>query len=115
MTTVMTNHHYAIADAEERKTGDRSKREKPKESRKKPFPKTQTLPVRKDNTSESLAAHQGLSPIASSGTTYTPKSSSSTGHLWKFPALDYEIRQHPEKGSIQSLSDLDNRLESLHE
>ena len=104
----------AVPDAEVRKISDRTKRQKQKEPRKH-LPKTQTLPVRKDNTSESLAAHQGLSPIASSGTTYTPKSSSSTGHLWKFPALDYEIRQHPEKGSIQSLSDLDNRLESLHE
>ncbi|KAK7101352.1 hypothetical protein V1264_024143 [Littorina saxatilis] len=102
-------------DAQERKASadHKGKRDKSKEGRKL-LPKTQTLPVKKDNTADSLTAHPGLSPIASSGTTYTPKSSSSTGHLWKFPA-EYEIRQHPEKGSITSLSDLDNRLESLHE
>ncbi|XP_076438775.1 voltage-gated inwardly rectifying potassium channel KCNH6-like [Babylonia areolata] len=97
--------------------GRRTEKEdlKSKEAARKSLPKTHALPVRKDNTSESLTAQQGLSPIASSGTTYTPKSSSSTGHLWKFPALDCEIRQHPEKGSIQSLSDLEHRVENLYD
>ncbi|KAL8622300.1 hypothetical protein ACOMHN_043304 [Nucella lapillus] len=72
--------------------------------------------VKKDVTSaDSFTAHPALSPMESSGTTYTPKSSSSTGHIWKFPAPDYEHRQCPDKHLIQSLSELDNRLESLHE
>ena len=65
----------AVPDAEVRKISDRTKRQKQKEPRKH-LPKTQTLPVRKDNTSESLAAHQGLSPIASSGTTFHSQSQS---------------------------------------
>ncbi|KAL8622334.1 hypothetical protein ACOMHN_043338 [Nucella lapillus] len=97
------------------KSKTRIQREKSTKEGRNSSTKTRTLPVKKDNTSESLTAHQPLSPMASSGTTYTPKSSSSTGHLWKFPPLDYEIRQHPEKGSIQSLSDVEHRLESLHE
>ncbi|XP_076438779.1 voltage-gated inwardly rectifying potassium channel KCNH2-like [Babylonia areolata] len=105
------------ADPAAKKCKARIQRERPATDPRKPAePKARTLPVKKDNTSESLTtAQQGLSPMASSGTTYTPKSSSSTGHLWKFPPLDYEIRQHPEKGSIQSLSDVEHRLESLHE
>ncbi|XP_041366402.1 potassium voltage-gated channel subfamily H member 7-like [Gigantopelta aegis] len=72
------------------------------------------LPVRRDTTIESLAGRPGLSPLASSGTTYTPKSSSSAGQIWRLQTIDYEIKQHTDKGNIQSLSDIDSRLKHLH-
>ncbi|XP_050397307.2 potassium voltage-gated channel subfamily H member 6 isoform X2 [Patella vulgata] len=80
------------------------------------LPRTSHGLPKKDITSDSLIGQPGLSPIASSGTTYTPKSSSSAGQIWKFPHnIDYEIRQHTEKGSIHSLADIDHKLESLYE
>ncbi|XP_074661271.1 voltage-gated inwardly rectifying potassium channel KCNH7-like [Tubulanus polymorphus] len=60
--------------------------------------------------------HTGLSPIASlsSETSHVPLSSSSTGPLYHSP-IDYEIQTHPERGNINSLSDIDDRLESITE
>ncbi|XP_071098943.1 potassium voltage-gated channel unc-103-like isoform X1 [Haliotis cracherodii] len=93
----------------------KGKKEKSQSARDGSQTKKQTLPVRKDPTSESLTGHAGLSPIASSGTTYTPKSSSSTGQIWKLQNIEYEIKQYPEKGSIHSLADIDSRLENLYD
>ena len=62
------------------------------------------------------SAHPGLSPIASvsSSTSYIPKSSSSTGP--GHSPINYEIQTHPDKQhTIQSLADIDERLESINE
>lgn len=69
-------------------------------------------------TAQTLASgHSALSPIASlsSSTSCIPKSSSSTGPISGNWPLDYEILYHPEKGSIQCLSDIDGRLEAINE
>ncbi|XP_052826679.1 potassium voltage-gated channel subfamily H member 7 isoform X4 [Octopus bimaculoides] len=57
----------------------------------------------------------GPSPLDSSGTSYTPKSSSSAGPMNKFVGLDFEIHHYPEKGNIQSLNDIDVRLENINQ
>lgn len=60
--------------------------------------------------------HAGLSPIASicSSTSCLPKSSSSTGPIHS--PIDYEIQQAPQnKSSINSLADIDERLENINE
>lgn len=64
---------------------------------------------------ESLShQHRGLSPIESSVTSYTPKSLSSSGHQWKLGNIDADLQQHTKAGHLHSLSDIDNRLESLN-
>jgi hypothetical protein len=81
----------------------------------KPFlSRTQGLPRSNDVNSNGLAPQHGLSPIESSAS-YTPKSLSSSGQQWKFSNIDFEIQQHPDKGNLTSLNDIDHRLESLHE
>lgn len=67
-----------------------------------------------ESNANGLAPQHGLSPIDSSAS-YTPKSLSSSGQQWKFSNIDFEIQQHPEKGNLTSLNDIDNRLENLHE
>ena len=64
-----------------------------------------------------VPAHTALSPIASlsSSASCIPKSSSSTGPISGNWPLDYEILQHPEKGSIQCLADIDGKLEAINE
>ncbi|KAL5019569.1 hypothetical protein ScPMuIL_002461 [Solemya velum] len=69
---------------------------------------------RHDGLPDAQPSHRGLSPITSSVTSYTPKSSSSTGQLWRLSNVDLEIQQHPDKGNIHCLSDIDSRLEGLH-
>ncbi|ELU16133.1 hypothetical protein CAPTEDRAFT_228010 [Capitella teleta] len=63
------------------------------------------------------AQPSALSPIASicSSTSCLPKSSSSTGPCLHSP-IDYEIQQNPVKArGIQSLADIDERLEHINE
>ncbi|KAK7088744.1 hypothetical protein V1264_022627 [Littorina saxatilis] len=110
VTEGVTENDFHTNTQAKKTSGDKSKRDRKKEGRKL-LSETKPLSVNKDNTSESLAAQPVFSPLASSGTTY--KSSASTGQLWKFPPLDLEIRQHPEQGSITSLSDLETRVDSL--
>ncbi|CAI9728411.1 potassium voltage-gated channel subfamily H member 7-like isoform X2 [Octopus vulgaris] len=64
---------------------------------------------------ESISSIAGPSPLDSSGTSYTPKSSSSAGPMNKFVGLDFEIHHYPEKGNIQSLNDIDLRLENINQ
>ena len=65
------------------------------------------------------AAQSGLSPevSGSSSTSCIPKSksSSSTGPILGQSPIDYEIQQHPDKGNIHSLADIEDRLESINE
>ncbi|CAC5424198.1 KCNH7 [Mytilus coruscus] len=93
-------------------TGKVMKERKSKEQ--KPFlSRSQGLPRYEVNTN-GLAPQHGLSPIESSAS-YTPKSLSSSGQQWKFSNIDFEIQQHPDKGNLTSLHDIDHRLESLHD
>ena len=66
-----------------------------------------------------VAASHGISPevSGSSSTSYIPKSksSSSTGPILGHSPIDYEIQQHPDKGNIHSLADIEDRLESINE
>lgn len=63
----------------------------------------------------SISSIAGASPLDSSGTSYTPKSSSSMGPITKLVSLDFEIHHHPDKGNIQSLNDIDVRLETINQ
>lgn len=64
------------------------------------------------------AAQSGISPevSGSSSTSYIPKSksSSSTGPILGQSPIDFEIQQHPDKGNIHSLADIEDRLESIN-
>ena len=57
----------------------------------------------------------GLSPIASSATSYTPKSLSSSGPHWKFPSVECEISDSQTVTRTQHSTDIDNRLDNLYE
>ncbi len=62
-------------------------------------------------------AVQGLSPIASvsSSTSCIPKSSSSTGPISTHSPIDYDLHAHATRGSIQTIADIDDRLEEINE
>ena len=67
------------------------------------------------DSKQSLKPKAELSPIPSSATSYTPKSLSSAGQRfsWGPSNIDVEIQQHSEKSNINSLSDIDSRLDNL--
>ncbi|OWF53455.1 Potassium voltage-gated channel subfamily H member 7 [Mizuhopecten yessoensis] len=103
---VMTNFFNAVAN----------KAKKDKLSKRSILQRSHGYAPKYDVTSNGLASqHQGLSPIESSVTSYTPKSLSSSGPQWRFSNIEFEIQQHPDKGNLQSLNDIDTRLEGLNE
>lgn len=67
-----------------------------------------------DHAPGDIHGQHGLSPNASSGTSYTPKSSSSAGQAWKYSNLEYEM---PPQTIVpaETVADIDSRLESLYE